>query len=72
MSPESSDDSDNLSEASTGPKRKPHKRKKIVLHEDDQSNPEPEVIEDSDVVEDGGCGDARNNDEVSGNIFKHI
>ena len=26
----------------------------------------------TDVVEDGGHGDARNNDEVSGNIFKHI
>ena len=72
MSPESSDDSDNSSEALTGPKQKPHKWKKIVLHKDDQSDTEPEVIEDSNVVEDGGCGDARNNDEVRGNIFKHI
>ena len=55
---ESSDDSNNLSEALTGPKWKPHKRKKIELHEDDQSNPEPEVIEVESNGVDGGHGDA--------------
>jgi hypothetical protein len=70
---ESSDDNDSgdLSEAQTRLKQRPHKKKKCIeLHKDEQSDPEPEVIEEeSDDVEDGGA--ARKDDEVSGNIFRY-
>ena len=70
---ESSDDNDSGDppEAQTRPKRRPCKEKKrIELHEDEQSDVEPEVIEEeSDDVEDGGA--ARKDDEVSGNIFRY-
>lgn len=70
---ESSDDNDSgdLSEAQTCPKWRPCKKKKHVeLHKDEQSDPEPEVIEEeSDDVEDGGA--VRKDDEVSGNIFRY-